>query len=138
MLLRNVNPTEGLCNGTRLIYRELCQHTISAKIVSGPHKGKKVFILRITLQTSNSEKNGIPFIRTQFPIRLCFATTINKSQGKIILYVGIYLRESIFSHEQLYVALSRVRSSNIVKVLVVLRTSDDLKVDGKTRNVYLL
>nr|XP_027071976.1 ATP-dependent DNA helicase pfh1-like [Coffea arabica] len=64
MLLRNVNPTDGLCNSTRLICRELDEHTISAEIVSGPHKGKKVFIPKVRLQTSDSEKNGIPFIRT--------------------------------------------------------------------------
>ena len=41
MLLRNVNPTDGLCNGTRLICRELGELTITAEIFSGPHKGKK-------------------------------------------------------------------------------------------------
>ena len=41
MLLRNVNPTDGLCNGTRLICRELGELTITAESFSGPHKGKK-------------------------------------------------------------------------------------------------
>ncbi|XP_027171825.1 uncharacterized protein LOC113771446 [Coffea eugenioides] len=91
MLLRNLNPAEGLCNGTRLICRELGQHTISAEIVFGHHRGKRVFIPRIPLQTPDNDKNGIPFIRTQFPVRLCFALTINKSQGQTLDYVGIYL-----------------------------------------------
>nr|XP_027086673.1 uncharacterized protein LOC113708416 [Coffea arabica] len=135
MLLRNLNPTEGLCNGTRLICRELAEHTISAEIVSGLHRGKKVFIPKIPLQTSHTEKNGIPFIRTQFPVRLCFAMTINKSQGQTLDYVGIYLREPVFSHGQLYVALSRARNSSAVKVLIASGTSDDVKTDCKTRNV---
>ena len=33
ILVRNLNPLEGLCNGTRFICRELGQHTISAEIV---------------------------------------------------------------------------------------------------------
>ena len=79
ILIRNLNPVEGLCNGTRLICRELGRHTISAEIVFGQHKGKRVLIPKIPLQTPDNQKNSIAFIRTQFPIRLCFALTINKS-----------------------------------------------------------
>ncbi|XP_071905593.1 uncharacterized protein [Coffea arabica] len=135
MLLRNLNPAEGLCNGTRLICRDLGQHTISAEIVFGHHRGKRVFIPRIPLQSPDNDKNGIPFIRTQFPVRLCFALTINKSQGQTLDYVGIYLREPVFSHGQLYVALSRARTAAKVKILLVPGTFDGTKVDCKTRNV---
>ena len=61
------------------------------------------------------------FVRTQFPIRLAYAMTINKSQGQtfqkvripllhltICLKVGLILRTPVFTHGQLYVALSRV------------------------------
>ncbi|XP_027171705.1 ATP-dependent DNA helicase PIF1-like [Coffea eugenioides] len=135
ILLRNLNPVEGLCNGTRLICRELRQHTICAEIAFGQHQGKRIFLPKIPLQTSDSERNGLPFIRTQFPVRLCFALTINKSQGQTLDYVGIYLREPVFSHGQLYVALSRAKASAAVKILIVPRTFGDIKVDCKTRNV---
>ncbi|XP_071926211.1 uncharacterized protein [Coffea arabica] len=135
ILLRNLNPAEGLCNGTRLICRELGKNTICVEIAVGQHRGKKVLLPRIPLQSADSEKNGIPFKRTQFPIKLCFAMTINKSQGQTLDYVGIYLREPVFSHGQLYVALSRAKTSTSVKVLIVPGTYSDSVTCCKTRNV---
>ncbi|KAL3361944.1 hypothetical protein AABB24_014672 [Solanum stoloniferum] len=118
MLLRNLNPCEGLCNGTRLICNDFKPHVISATISSGDFKNTHVFIPRIPLMTSEDEKLPLPFKRTQFPVRLCFAMTINKAQGQTLDFVGIYLREPVFSHGQLYVALSRATSSHNVKVLI--------------------
>ncbi|XP_027102944.1 uncharacterized protein [Coffea arabica] len=120
MLMRNLNPTEGLCNGTRLICRELRQNTICAEIAFGHHQGKRIFLPKIPMQVSDNDKNGLPFIRAQFPFRVCFALTINKSQGQTLDYVGINLREPVFSHEQLYVTLSRVKTSTALKVLILL------------------
>jgi hypothetical protein len=45
--------------------------------------------------------------RRQFPIKLAFAITINKSQGQSLKRVGIYLPRPLFSHGQLYVAIGR-------------------------------
>ncbi|XP_027127758.1 uncharacterized protein [Coffea arabica] len=135
MLLRNLNPNEGLCNGTKLICRELSLNIISTEIVFGIHAGKTVFIPKIPLQTSDNERNGIPFIRTQFPVRLCFALTINKAQGQTLDYVGLYLREPVFSHGQLYVALSRARTAADLKVLLIPGTFDEKKIDCRTRNI---
>ncbi|XP_009589393.1 uncharacterized protein [Nicotiana tomentosiformis] len=98
IFLRNLNPCEGLCNGTRLRCCDFKSRVISAKIASGDFKNTHVFIPRIPLLSSDDEKLPIPFKRTQFPLRLCFAMTINKAQGQTLDYVGIYLREPVFSH----------------------------------------
>ncbi|KAF5442969.1 hypothetical protein F2P56_035574 [Juglans regia] len=37
MLLKNINPSEGLCNGTRLICRAFDQNVIDAEIAVGHH-----------------------------------------------------------------------------------------------------
>ncbi len=80
LLLRNLNQSIGLCNGTRLIVKRLGQHVIEAKIITGNNVSKRVFIPRIIMSPSGTDW---PFVlrRRQFPVRVAFAITINKSQG---------------------------------------------------------
>ncbi|KAG6695627.1 hypothetical protein I3842_09G107500 [Carya illinoinensis] len=118
MLLRNINPSEGLCNGTRLICQAFDQNVIDAKIAVGHHSEKRVFIPRIPFLPNVDENSGFPFKRTQFPIILSFAMTINKSQGQTLDFVGIYLPQPVFSHGQLYVALSRAKTASTVRILI--------------------
>ena len=56
MLLRNINPSMGLCNGTRLIILQLGIKIIEAVIITGSHKGEKVLIPRIVL--TYQDKSG--------------------------------------------------------------------------------
>jgi len=49
LLLRNVNQSIGLCNGTRLIIKRLGQRVIEAEIIIGNNVGKRVFIPRIIM-----------------------------------------------------------------------------------------
>jgi ATP-dependent exoDNAse (exonuclease V) alpha subunit len=72
------------------------------------------------------------FKRKQFPVRLSFAMTINKSQGQTIPNVGVYLPEPVFSHGQLYVTLSRATTTANIKVLT--GKTDDEKEDKKKEN----
>jgi hypothetical protein len=117
MILRNIDPSQGLCNGTRAILTQASERVLEVRILGGDHAGKLAFIPRITLSTSN---NDLPFElhRRQFPVRLAFAMTVNKSQGQSVKNIGLDLRRSVFTHGQLYVALSRCTSSLRIKVLI--------------------
>ncbi|KAK8938689.1 hypothetical protein KSP39_PZI011162 [Platanthera zijinensis] len=118
MLLRNLNPRIGLCNGSRLLCRHFSRNVIEAEILTGEHKGKSVFLPRIPLKNAGDCNMPFELTRKQFPVRLSFAITINKAQGQTIKHVGLYLPSPVFTHGQLYVALSRgVRAAN-TKVLV--------------------
>lgn len=67
---------------------------------------------RVPLETTENQLS-FTLRRVQFLIRLCFAMTINKSQGQSLTQVGVDLRVPAFSHGQLYAALSRV--TNVAK-----------------------
>lgn len=116
VMLRNINPSKGLCNGTRLICTKFHTNLIVAQIATGERQGEQVFIPRIPLQPNNPQLYPIEFTRRQFPVKLCYAMTINKAQGQTLKRVGIYLQEPVFSHGQLYVALSRATTSDNVRV----------------------
>eukprot|EP00794_Sanderia_malayensis_P002293 gene2293-biopygen2036 len=115
ILLRNINPAKGLCNGTRLIVRDLKRHVITAEIITTQNKGQYVMLPRITL-TSQDSSLPISIARKQFPVRLAYCLTINKAQGQSLKHVGIYLPDPVFSHGQLYVAMSRGKSFSGLKV----------------------
>lgn len=129
-MLRNLNPTEGLCNGTRLIIRKLGSKVIEASIVGGDHHGHVVLIPRITLTPSTNCGVTFKFKRRQFPIRLAFALSINKAQGQSVRYIGIDLRVPVFSHGQLYVALSRATARENIRILL-----PESQVHCRTRNI---
>ena len=122
ILLRNLDPPK-LCNGTRLVVRQLMPHVIDASILTGVGKKDRVFIPRIPIIPT---KLPFQFKRLQFPVRLCFAMTINKAQGQTLRIAGLNLTSPCFSHGQLYVGCSRVGSPDNLFILAP---------NGKTTNI---
>jgi len=79
ILLCNFDPSARLCNGMRLIVRRFTMRVVEAEIITSKRASNVAFIPRIKFISNN---NGLPFTfaRKQFPLRLAYAMTINKSQ----------------------------------------------------------
>ena len=74
--------------------------------------------------------------RRQFPIRLGYAMTINKYQGQTFNKVGVYLPVTVFSHGQLYVALSRVITEKNLNIYIKNNASTNTVKIYTTNVVY--
>jgi len=107
--IRNLSPMEGLCNGTKIRVVGIRRTGLEVAILGIMFDGMIRLLPRIKLTPTNED---LPFIleRTEFPVRLCFAMTVYKSQGQSLHQVGVDLRTPTFTHGQLYVALSRITS----------------------------
>uniref|UniRef100_A0A0R0JLL6 ATP-dependent DNA helicase n=1 Tax=Glycine max TaxID=3847 RepID=A0A0R0JLL6_SOYBN len=103
MLIRNLDQTDGLCNGTRLIITKLGSNVIEAEVLIGPNTGNRTYIPKI---------NEVVSIHSF----LCY--DYKQVSGTIITPLGLYLPHPGFSHSQLYVALSRVKSKDGLHILI--------------------
>jgi hypothetical protein len=129
MVLRNLDAANGVCNGSRGILTRCSNRVLEVTLITGDFMGKKMFIPRIS-NVPTDEQVAFKFTRRQFPVRLCFAMTINKSQGQSVKYVGLDLRRPAFTHGQFYVGVSRVTSVYNIKVIW-----EDGGLEAKSKNI---
>ena len=61
--------------------------------------------------------------------------TINKSQCQTLKQVGLYLKDDIFSHGQLSVALSRVTSYTRIRILIERKDTISYEYENYTKNI---
>ncbi|XP_010484838.1 PREDICTED: ATP-dependent DNA helicase PIF1-like [Camelina sativa] len=118
MLLRIIDPKGGLCNNTRLKITQMGNNVLEACVIIGDRVGDKVLIPKVMIKPSDTK---LPFRmrRSEFPLVVAFAMTINKSQGQSLEEVGLFLPRPVFSHGQLYVALLKVTSKKGLRVFIV-------------------
>lgn len=75
-----------------------------------------IFIPHIALDAGLGDA-PVPFCCLQFPVHLAYSMTINKAQCQTMKHIGLNLSSPVFSHGQLYVALSCCTHPRHIKVL---------------------
>jgi hypothetical protein len=69
ILLRNLSPSTGLCNGTRLRVVRISQRVVECEILAGKYAGNMIFIPRIPLESSPAADLPFNFKRTLVSVR---------------------------------------------------------------------
>ena len=103
MLIKNIDPENGLVNGSRGIVTDF---TPQGKPVVHFKIGTEV---TVDYETWASDHES-PVERIQIPLCLAYALTIHKSQGATLDCALIDVGPKIFEYGQAYVALSRLKS----------------------------
>lgn len=69
---------------------------------------RTLVLIARTLFHAQVGSNRVTFQRVQFPSRIAYSLTINKSQGQTLTRIGLDLRCDVFAHRQLYMLPSAV------------------------------
>ena len=143
MLIRN-DPDKRFVNGSIATIVALEPEKIIVQLTSEDGKTDVFELPKMTWETNrytltadaeNAIKTEVIGSFTQYPVRLAWAVTIHKSQGKTYDRVAIDLGRGAFEHGQTYVALSRCRTLNGVFLKKPL-TSRDIMVDERVVEFY--
>ena len=121
MLLRNLDSHNRLMNGTRVMIKSIGFRLI--EVIRAEDLGRidhppSFLIPRIAFLASYGFECAHNIQRRQFPLRQCSAITIHKSQAQTLDRVVVDLRDDVFEHGMLYVALSRVRCATDIALLL--------------------
>ena len=141
ILLRNIDINAGHCNGTRYFVKRVGEfRLVLKKLKSNGDKNDILVLPRIPMTSSAGTK--LPFVlnRLQFPIKIAFAITINRSQSQTFNgKCGILLPASVWTHGQVYVSFSRCGNPNNVYVWANQEEFKDLIDSGQLQEdkVYM-
>jgi ATP-dependent DNA helicase PIF1 len=116
IVLRNL-PALKLATNTRVRIVRIFTYLIVARTLNEPQE-RVVGIPRIRFKFRSHNGNSFQITRTQFPLRLAYAMTINKSQSQTLGKVLLDSTEPSFAHGHTYVALSRIRDVNNIRILI--------------------
>jgi|GEM_PF-1551924 len=128
ILLRNLDPSNRLQNGVRLIVKDFIRGNKVIVVTKAEDERRyidkggdapKTFLLhRIKFQGSQTTQQDAVVTRKQFPVRQANAMSVHKSQSMTMGRTVFDVREGVFEHGQCFVALSRNRRADDFAFLV--------------------
>ena len=119
ILRRNINTAAGLVNGRVLIVDEIVKDSLYPQndyVILRSLDGKQRFPIQRHEQ-SIEDFGQKSYVRCQLPMVLGFAATVHRVQGMTVNDIIIKLDRSFFASGQAYVALTRTRSLDQIRLL---------------------
>lgn len=117
VLIRNIDQAAGLVNNVRVVIETISENIVLVGIKKSNGEWRHLIpIPRVSFRFC-VKRTRIEVLRRQFPISLDYACTFHRSQGQTLDKVAIDLREPVFTHGQLYVAMGRVRQARNIILL---------------------
>jgi len=110
LVTRGMDRNNKLATNTRV--RIIAMNNNSIRVETIENIPQRHTIPRIRFKFRIPKMPSFHMTRMQFPLRLAYAVTINKSQGQSYDWVLVVLTTQCFAHGQAYVALSRSRYSH--------------------------
>ena len=120
-----------LASNSRVVIKKITFKLI--QVVTFEQQPRVVLLPRMRFKFNLQDRTSFTMTRVQFPLRLCYSMTTNKSQGQSFEQILLDLSDDAFSHGQTYVALSRVRRYDKIRIIVrdeMLLDYDTLETDG--------
>jgi len=111
-LLRNFSIDMGLVKNVRVVVTGTGSKLITVRVLRdtqtpGTDPSADILLPRIVFK--ERLPSGHTLCRRQFPLAPAYASTFHSCQGLTLDSVGVDLTEEVFTHGQLYTALSRIR-----------------------------
>src|SRR5882762_7883199 len=129
-LLRNLSIDRGLVKNVRVIVTEVGNRLITVRLVKireGILHTEDDDILIPCISFTYVLPSGHTLLRQQFPLAPGYATTFNSCQGLNLDAVGVDVTVPVFSHGQLYTALSRI--PNRTRAVVRMRAGETTTIN---------
>eukprot|EP00665_Eupelagonemidae_sp_cell47_P006913 gene6914-4016_t len=111
-IIRNLCVADGLVNGAKAVVLRLNRFSVEVELL---RDGSRHVVPRINFGFSIS---GLDINRKQLPLRVAYAGTLHKAQGKTLDKALLVLTSDCFAHGQLYVGLTRVAGAADIAVLL--------------------
>ena len=127
MLMYNMDVEAGLANGSRGVIIDFIEDKPYVKFLNGQEGVIDYYTWEI-----EEDKKKVAYI-SQVPLRLAWAITAHKSQGATLDYAEVDL-SNVFTHGQAYVALSRVKSKEGLKIISI--NFDTIRAHPKAVEFY--
>lgn len=112
-LMRNFSIDRGMVKNVRAVVESVGHRIVTVRLMSslgGVNRIEPEIILIPRIKFDHTLHSGHTLQRRQFPLTLAYATTFNSCQGLTLDRIGVDLTRPVFSHGQLYTALSRIRN----------------------------